>query len=89
MSACHNLRLLSPLKTVLHKLGDSYQTYINTYKTHAMAAHHRGAGEPLDKDSPPHEQCIDTLNNYNHKDMDNFKNVEQENHTTLKALTES
>ena len=46
MSARHNLRLHSPLKTVLNKLGGSYQTYIKTYKTNAMATHHRGTGQP-------------------------------------------
>ena len=87
MSAHCNPRLCSPLKMLLNKLGDSYQTYVNTYKTHAMATHHGGAGEPLDKDSTPHEHGTDVPSNYNHEDMDNFENVEKENHTTLKALT--
>ena len=47
MSACQNLRLLSPLKPVLGKLGDTYQAYCNTYKTHAMATYHGGSGQPL------------------------------------------
>ena len=87
MTACCNPRLHSLLKTVFNKLEDSYQTYINTYKTHTMATHHRGAGEPMGRDSTPHEHSTDALSDYNHEDMDNFKNVEQENHTTLKALT--
>ena len=87
MSACCNLRLQSSLKTVLNKLGDSYQTYINTYKTHTMATQHGSAGQPLDRDPTLQEQGIDILNNYHHEDMDNFKNVEHETHTTLKALT--
>ena len=87
MSAHHNPRLCSPLKAVLNKLGDSYQTYVNTYKTHTMAIHHGGAGEPLDRDSTPHEHGTDASSNYNHEDMDNFEIVEQENHTTLKDLT--
>ena len=37
MSACHNLSSHSPLKTVLERIGDTYQAYCNTYKTHAMA----------------------------------------------------
>ena len=76
-----------PLKTVLNKLGDSYQTYINTYKTHTMATHHGGAGEPLDRDSNPHEHSTDAPSNCNHEVMDNCENVEHENHTTLKTLT--
>ena len=43
-----------------------------------MATHHRGAGEPLDRDSAPHEQGTDALSKYNHEDMDNFENVEHE-----------
>ena len=60
---------------------------MNTYKTHAMATHHRGAAQPLDKESTPQEHGIDAPSNYNHEDMDNFKSVKQEKHTTLKALT--
>ena len=52
MSACCNLRPCSPLKTVFNKLGDTYQAFCNTYKTHAMATHHRGAGQPLDRTLP-------------------------------------
>ena len=50
MSAHHSLRLCSPLKTVFGKIGDTYQAYCNTYKTHAMATHHGGSGSPLDRD---------------------------------------
>ena len=87
MSACCNLRLCSPLKTVLNKLGDSYQTYINTHKMHAMATHHRGTGQPLDRDPTPHAQGTDIPSDYHHEDTYNFENVEHENHTTLKALS--
>ena len=87
MSAHHNLRSHSPLKTVLNKIGDSYQTYINTYKTHAMATHHGGMGQPLDRDPTLQEQGSDIPNDYHHEDMDNFENVEHETHTTLKDLT--
>ena len=51
-----------------------------------MATCHRGAVEPLDRDSVPHEHGTDAPSDYNHEDMDNFANVEHENHTTLKAL---
>ena len=50
MSAHHSTILHSPLKTVLGKIGDWYQAYCTTYKMHAMATCHRGAGHPLDKD---------------------------------------
>ena len=85
MSACHNPRSCSLLKTVLNKLGGSYQAYINTYKTHAMATHNGGAGQPLDRDPNLHEQGTGIPSDHL-EDMDNFENVEHENHTTLKAL---
>ena len=44
MLAHKSLRLHSPLKTVYGKLGDTYQAYCNTTKTHAMATHHGGSG---------------------------------------------
>ena len=92
MSASHNLRLCSPLKTVLNWLGDIYQAYCDTYKTHDMATHHGGAGLPLDRDATPTPNGKDTdaniQCNYQHEDMDNFENVEKENHTNLATLTQ-
>ena len=78
MSALHSLRSHSLPETVLNKLGDSYQTSVNTYKTHAMAIHHGGAGQPFDRDTSSHEKDTDILSNYHHEDMDNFENVEHE-----------
>ena len=49
MSAHHNTRSHLLLKTVLGKIWDWYQAYCTTYKTHAIATHHRGAGFPLDR----------------------------------------
>ena len=51
-----------------------------------MASHHRGAGLPSDRDPNLPEQDTDIPSNYL-KGIDNFENVEHENHTTLKALT--
>ena len=87
MSAHCNVRSHSLLKTVLSKLGDTYQAYHNTYKTHAMATHHGGAGQPLDRDTTLHGQDTDIPNDYHYEDMDNFENTEQENHTNLATLT--
>ena len=50
MSACHSLRSCSPLKTVFGKVGDTYQAYCNTYKTHTMATCHGGSGNPVERD---------------------------------------
>ena len=89
MSACHNLRLCSPLKTVLNRLGDTYQAYCNTYKTHAMATHHRGSGQPLDRDAMPNgkDSDVDIPYDYHHEDTSDFGNVEQEFHANLATLT--
>ena len=35
---------------MLRKIGDKYQAYCTTYKAHAMATCHGGAGPPLDRD---------------------------------------
>ena len=50
MSACHSIRSHSPLKSVLGKIGGTYQSYYNTYKMHTMATHHRGIGCPFNRD---------------------------------------
>ena len=49
MSTHHITRSHSPLKTVLGEIRDQYQAYSTTYKTHAMATCHGGAGCPLDR----------------------------------------
>ena len=51
-----------------------------------MATHHGGGGQPSDRDPNLPEQDTDIPSNHL-EDIDNFKNVEHENHTTLKALT--
>ena len=53
-----------------------------------MAIHHGGAGQPLDSDDILNgKDTDDTIpHNYHHEDMDNFKNIEQENHTNLAIL---
>ena len=51
-----------------------------------MATHHGGVGQPSDRDPNLPEQDADTPSHHL-EDIDNFKNVEHENHTALKALT--
>ena len=51
-----------------------------------MATHHGGARQPSDRDPDLPEQDTDIPSDHL-EDIDNFKNVEHENHTTLKALT--
>ena len=56
------------------------------YKTQAMAICQGGAGQPSDSDPNLPKQDTDIPSNHL-EDIDNFENVEHENHTTLKALT--
>ena len=62
--ASHNLKTHSPLNKVLTKLENSYQTYVNTYKTHTMATCHGGMGQPFEKVSNPPDQHIDIPSDY-------------------------
>ena len=54
-----------------------------------MAICYAGTGQPLDGDATPNGKDTDAniLHDYDHEDMDNFENVEQENHTNLATLT--
>ena len=66
---------------MFNKLGDTYQAYCNTYKTHTIATCHGGAGQPLDRDteaSIPHD--------YHHEDTGDIETIEQEIHTNLANL---
>ena len=58
MTGCHNKttdQAHSPFKTMLGKIGDRYQSYCATYKTHAMTTCHRGMGHAgEDRDLDPH-----------------------------------
>ena len=46
-----------------------------------MATHHGGTGQPLGRNPNPQEQDIDTPNDYQLEDIDNFENVENETTT--------
>ena len=50
-----------------------------------MATCHGGAGQPSDRDPNLPEQDTDIPSDHL-EGTDNFKNMEHENHTTLKAL---
>ena len=52
-----------------------------------MATYHRGTGQPVEKDLNLQDQDIDIPNDYQHEDIDYFENVEKENHTRLRDLT--
>ena len=46
---------------------------------HTVATHHGGTGQPSEMDSNPQAQEIDIPNDYS-EDMDDFGNIEHENH---------
>ena len=64
MSACQRLWTHSPIKKILNKIGDSYQTYINYYKTHTMATHYGGIGNALVYNSDPQDINADIQDEY-------------------------
>ena len=86
MSAHHNFEMHSALKKVLNKLEDSYHTYVNSYKTHAMATYHAGTGNPSEKDSDPQENNV-TIHNVYQEDVNDFENIEPDHHERLRDLT--
>ena len=93
MSACHNLRLHFSLKTVLGRLGDTYQTYCNTYKTHAMATNHGGSGQPLDRvTNTPREEIpvvdtdVELQQDFCPEDTDQFESLEHNNPNRLHVI---
>ena len=86
MSAHCSFQTHSPLKNVLNKIKDSYQTYVNSYKTHTMATYHGGTGKASEKDSDPQENDV-TIHNEYQADTNNFENIEPDHHATLRDLT--
>ena len=54
-----------------------------------MATHHRGIGQPLDREATLNgkDTNVDTLHNYHHEDTGDFETIEKENHTNLANLT--
>ena len=68
MSGYHsntNEQMHSPLKTMVGKIGNSYQSCCTVYKMHAMVTHHRGTGHPIGRDlhiEDPEATGIDNKN---------------------------
>ena len=93
-SACHSLRLHSLLKTVFGNIADTYQAYCNTPKTHAMAIHHGGSGNPLDRDidvTRENQTTVDTdvedTQDFHPVETGHFENLEHNNPMKMTALT--
>ena len=94
MSAQQNLRWHSLLKTVLGRLGDTYQAYCNTYKTHIMVTHHGGSGQPLDRvtdmlreEQPVMDTDVELQQDFHPEDTDQFENLEHNNPNRLHIIT--
>ena len=90
MSAHQSLRLHSPVKTVIGKIGYTYQAYCNTYKTHAMATHHEGLGQPLIRDISVTREAHDTTEDtqdFHPVNTDHFEGLEHNNPTRVTAIT--
>ena len=86
MPAHCNFQTCSPLKKVLNKIEDSYQTYVNSYKTHTMTTHCGGRGKNSEKDSDPQENDVAIQDEYQ-ADINDFENIEPEHHARLRDLT--
>ena len=69
----------SSLKKVLNKIEDSHHTYINSYKTHAMATHYGGIGKLSEKDTDLQENDVAIHNEYQ-EDINDFENLEPNHH---------
>ena len=86
MSAHHRLWTHSPIKKILNKIGDSYQTYINYSKTHTMATCYGGIGNVNNSD--PHDINADIQDQDEYQaDINNFENIEPGHQAGLRALT--
>ena len=68
--------------------------YYNTYKTHAMATHHGGSGQPLDRDNdmtlegqPIVDTDVEVQQDFHPKDIAPYEDVEHTNPTRLTVIT--
>ena len=86
MLADQRLQTHSPIKKLFHKLGNSYQTYINFHKTDAVATHYSGIGDTSVND--PESQDIDSDSQENYQgDVNNQEHIEFDSPVALQHLT--
>ena len=86
MLGCQRLQTCSPLKKLLNKLGNPYQTYVNFHKTHAMATHYGGIGDTSMNNPESHDTDSDSQDNYQ-EDIHDLENTEPNHLAGLKHLT--
>ena len=76
----------SPLRKVLNKIEESYQMYINSYKTQAMATCHEGTIKSSEKDSDTQENDVTNQDEYQ-ADINDFGNIEPDHHVRFRDLS--
>ena len=86
MLAHQRLWTHSPIKKLFHKLGNSYQTYINFHKTHTMATHYGGIGDTSMNDTESQDIDSDSQENYQ-GDVNDQEHVEFDPPVALQHLT--
>ena len=75
---------------VFGKIGYIYQAYCHTYKTHAMATHHGGPGQPTDRDISAHETTdtnIEQAQEFHQVNANYFEESEPNYPTRLTLIT--
>ena len=83
MLAHQRLWTHSPIKKLFHKLVNSYQTYINFHKTHAMTT--RGIGDTSVNNPESYDMDSDSQNNYQ-EDVNDLEHIEHNPLVNLKHL---
>ena len=71
-------------------IGDIYQAYCHTYKTHAMATHHGGSGQYSDRYITAHETtdtAIEHVQEFYHVNTNDFEESEPNNPVRLTTIT--
>ena len=70
--ALHCLCLVS--ESLILYFTTTYQAYCKTYKTHAMALYHGGAGQPLDRDATTSrsDATVDVTHDFQTEDTDDI-----------------
>ena len=86
MLAHQRLQAHSPIKKLFHKLGNSYQTYINFHKTHTMATRYSGIGVTSVNNPGSHDMDSDSQDNYQ-EDVNDLEHIEHNHPVELQHLT--
>ena len=87
MSAHQRLQTHSPIKKIFNKIGDSCQTYINYYKTHAMATCYGRIGDTSMNNSEHQDMDANIQDNYQVDDINDLENIEPNHQAGLRDLT--